>query len=238
MQIESLRGFVLRTVPLSTSQRILTVFTESCGKRQGIFRVSKRNPLAYTSPMSLLQFHLRGKEHQQLPLLEDLSLERHFFNLAGDYLGLTLLHHWADLVNFSSADAHEEPYTFRLLNHCLSHLDKQRPNLFPMQDLYFQCWLLHFAGVLPRPKEGKSIQVPASSMSQPRDLEQTYSAMDHAILNRVFQQNLGDFTAVSLEYGVLAKSLELLEGMWLLFLGRPVKTHGLLQNQFKERGLL
>lgn len=238
MKIAAFRGFVLKTVNLSTSRQILVAYTQHGGKRQGIFRISKKHPRAYLTPLTLLQFQLRGKEQQSLPAVIEPSLERHCFDFAGDYLGLTLLHHWASLVDASQAELQEDERVFRLLDHCQQHLDLTQKEKLPLQNLYFETWLLHFAGILPKPTHSEPPETATVPSSKRKDLEQHYLAFDPAILMRVFQQNIEDFASISLQCDPLTAAMQQLEGMWHHFLGHPIKTHASLQNRFKERGLL
>lgn len=240
MQTQRYRGFVIKTVPLSASRHIMVAFTQNGGKRQGIFRVSKQHPQAYLSPFTLLEFQLKGRQTQQLPSIIAPQLERHYFNIAGDYCSLSLLHHWANLVDASQAESQEDHGVFRLIDHCLTHLSLEKSGLFPLQNLYFEVWLLHFAGVLPKPRSQNTTTgtSPTEQAFKKSDLERTYQALDPRLLMRIFQQNIEDFASVSLQCEALTRAMVLLEHMWHHYLGRPVKTHAHLQNRFKERGLL
>jgi len=237
MRTEAYRGFVLKSVALSTHRHILVAFTEKGGKRQGVFRVGKANPRAYLTPLTLLSFQLRGKEQQALPTLLAPNLERHHFDFAADFLGLTLLSHWALLVDACQPEAQEDERVFRLLNHSLLSLDSNRIRALPAQNLYFELWLLHFAGVLPRVRAQTARITEDSTASGGRDLESLYEELNQGLLAAVFQQKIEDFVEVGLQCGALARETQILERIWVHFLGRNLKSHSRLLDRYKERGL-
>lgn len=238
MRTEAFRGFVLKSVALSTHRHILVTFTEKGGKRQGIFRVGKTNPRAYLTPLTLLQFQLRGKEQQHLPTLLAPNLERHHYDFAADYLGLSLLAHWACLVEACMPEAQEDERVFRLMNHSLLSLTPKQIRTLPAKNLYFELWLLHFAGVLPRIRPPTAPSGSNGGESGGRDLERLYEEMDQGPLAAVFQQKIEDFAELGLQCGALARDTEILERIWVHFLGRDLKSHSGLLDRFKERGLL
>ena len=126
-------GFVLESFPLSDHRHVVTVFTETGGKRKGVFRVSKTQPQAYLTPLTRLSFQLSGKEHHELTTMSQVSLEAHVYEVGSRYAGLILLQHWCFLLKQSQPEEHEDAKVFRLVSHCVSNLrgmaDKKKLSL-------------------------------------------------------------------------------------------------------------
>jgi len=238
MILEKHKGYVIGTTPLSTSRTIVTLYTFRSGKRKGILRLTRRTR-AYLGPLLLLNFQLRGKEHQELLGMDEVSLESHQFDLASDYLGLTLLQHWAFLLDRSQADGHGDERVFRLLGHCLEKCrERPDPNTFPRVNLYLEVWLLHFAGLLPR-GQALSTATGLTATDLPGADETTlWRALDSKILCAVFQTTLGDFLADALQLETLVETQRVLGLIWERFLGYRLKTRELLIKQLEKRSQL
>ena len=237
MRIEKLTGFVLQQIPIRSSRYIVTLFTRECGKRQGVLYLSKKQTRACLTPLTRLRFQLSGKEHQDLKKISEVNLERHFFDVAANYLGLLLLHHWSWLIDQSQPAEQGDERVFRLLDHCLGDLNPEDHGLFPIKNLYFETWLLHFCGVLPRG------QAPAQTANHLETNElseeaRLWRSLDHKITRQIFQVKIEDLTLNELKLGSLNKTLAVLGKMWERFLGKELKTRALLSSQFKERRLL
>ena len=241
MTVEKFKGFVLHHTPLTASREIVTFFTETGGKRKGTLRLTKKQGRAYLAPLTCLRFQLAGKEQQELKRIGELSLEHHHFDFAADYLGLTFLEHWAFLVLSSQPEEHEDERVFRLLDHCLKSFDGPNPPAeLPLKNLYFEAWLLHFCGMLPRrrgPVRAEGCLVSAVEASEPGETRHGRS-LDTPLMRQIFQVTIEDLVGNRLKLGSLTKTYEVLGKMWEQFLAKQLKTRTLLVTRFKERRLM
>ncbi len=229
MQVEKLNGFVLRAVSLSASRDVVTLFSEERGLVSGVARRQKGGGAAWLAPLTGVSFHLAGKEHQALRSLRDPSLQSHCLALANTWAGLTLLHHLSWLVSNCQAEGQEDSHVFRLLSHCQSYLSHNpEPACFPAVTVYFETWLLHFCGVLPR--------LPAAQLPQPYGEDaQLQQALDTVSNRAIFQVKIEDWVADALQLGSLTGTLVVLGNMWARFLSKELKTRKLLLAQFDRK---
>ncbi len=234
MAAEKLTGYVLASAPLTASRLIVSLFTRTGGKRKGVLRLDKRQTRAFLTPMARLSFQLTGKEHQELKTLGQANLEFHRYDLAADYLGLCLLQHWAHLVDLSQPEHHEDDRVYRLLTHCLESLDANpEPAILTAKNLFFEAWLLHFCGMLPRnggapePDEGE----PPPTARESR----LWRALDPSLTAKLFRRTIHDFAADAPAANRLSPAVETLGALWEHFLAKPVKTRTVLLACLRER---
>ncbi len=233
--LQKFQGFVLQCHALSAHRFVVSLFTESGGRRKGVFRVTKAQPQAYLTPMTLLGFQLSGKEQQELKAISQVSLVRHFFDLAADYSGLLLIQHWAFLIQQTQPAEQEEPRVYRLLEHCLKQAARSKKGSFSACNLYFEIWLLHFCGMLPRPARGPQTSEPTTVPPPVSGEARLGRSLDRDTLHRVFQQRIEDFARDALQLGSLAETQEVLGKIWQHFLSRDLKTRRLLTARLEER---
>lgn len=228
-------AFVLNHVVIGDSRRILNVFTQNDGKRSGVFRVSKRNAVLLT-PLNLVSLQISGKQHQDLKYLSGFHLEKSSFNLAGDYLGLALVHHWTWLIERSQPEGQADERVFRLIQHGLSGLQSLPKSQWSLANIYFEAWLLHFSGMLSRVTGPDSWE--ESEVSSSHDVQQVAASVDWHARYPVFQLKIEDFVAHALQYGVSNAPYGPMGRMWELFLSSELKSRKVLMEQFKERRFL
>ena len=217
---------------------IVAIFSKERGVVRGVMRVTKKQPPAYLASLTKLNFQLRGKEQSDLPSINETSLVKHHFDLASTYLGLSLCQHWAFLLLHSQPENHPDNRVFRLIDHVMSSIN---PILSPMwamkQNLYFEAWLLHFCGALPRKQQKlttpNNSQCPSTNALSPE--MKRYLALEDHLLKHLFEQNIEQFTKVELKYEVLAETARVLGQMWEHFLARDLKPRKILLNQLKEK---
>ena len=228
-------AYVLGTNPISTSRTIVRLFTQDAGKRQAVLRRREKRTQAYLGPLTLVTCQLRGKEHQELMILENLELEKHRFELGARYLGLTLLQHWAHLIDLSHADGMPDEQVFRLLGHVLDGCGDgaQTARLQPA-NLYLETWLLHFAGVLPRAIPGGPKHTGSLRHADEATL---HRALNKELLRAIFQQPVEHYLTHALDWGDFAETQRVLGILWERFLGRETRTRKSLEQQFEARRL-
>ena len=230
MHTEKFKGFVLQHFPISDSRSVVSLFTLAGGKRKAVFRASKKQSKAYLSPLTELHFQLSGREHQELKTMSQVSLEAQNFDAATHYCGLTLLQHWAFLLDRSQPDEHEDERVYRLLRHALDSLPANpKPEQLSARNLYFETWLLHFCGMLsrnPRLVNYGGQGDPSGDISP---------AVFH-VLRQVFEQRIEDFAGNALKLGSLAQAYKVLGRLWEQFLNVEIKTGKLLLQQLNLRG--
>ncbi len=235
---EKYRGFVLHHTDLSAGRAVVTLFTQTGGKRKGVMRFNKKQTRACLTPLTCLGFHLSGKEHVELKRMDEIDLIYHHFDRASNYLGLSLLQHWAGLVMHSQPGEHEDIRVFRLLNHSvLSFGGCDDPKVWPLLNIYFEVWLLHFCGVLPRIR---TAQAP-HSMQNERDMDENlrlWRSLHNPILVQIFKSRIEELVENRLKLGALKGAFQVLGEMWEQFLGRGLEPRKLLMNLFAQRDLL
>jgi len=230
-------GFVLGSTQMRSTRHIVTLFTEQGGKRRGVYSLGRGDSRAYIAPLTCLAFSLRGKEFADLATISQVSLEYHLYEAGGDYLGLCLLEHWSFLVDKSQAEHHVDGRVFRLLDHCLRFLRAAPRQSYLRCNLYFEVWLLHFAGMLPR----TGIERGFFSVSEERRPATAAApgalhGLDAAVLRPIFQQKIEEYCQDDLKLGSLAAATEALGRLWEAFLARELTTRRLLLRRFEERG--
>lgn len=234
--LQKFQGYVLQYQALSDHRFIVALFTESGGRRKGVFRVSKSQPRAYLTPMTLLGFQLSGKEQQELKSMSQVSLEAHYFDLAAHYTGLLLIQHWAFLIGQSQPEEQEDPRVYRLLTHCLQQAAKPgEVEILAACNLYFETWLLHFCGVLARPARDAQTPDAKTHPAPVSDEARLGKSLDRDELRRVFQQRVEDFVQDALQLGSLAETQEVLGKIWQHFLGRDLRIRRLFTARLEER---
>lgn len=237
MGAEPLRGFVLEQVQLSDHRFVVQLFSQCSGRRKGVFRMSKQQPQALLTPLSLWRCQLQGREHQELKTIAQVNLESHCYDVGTSYLGLNLLHHMAKLLVWSQPEGQVDERVFRLVNHVLGLLRSQsmaqlaQPGFLPAVHAYFEIWLLHFAGVLPRPAHKAD---PSIAVTQESKIGQQ---LPTSLLCATFERTVEDFTSDALQLGSLSQAHQTLGKFWEHFLSRELKTRNLLTRQFQERRL-
>ncbi|CAM2066421.1 DNA repair protein RecO [Sulfidibacter corallicola] len=235
---EKHHGFVIHHTPLTSSRHIVHLFTAESGVRKGILRVGRKQPSAYLAPLNHLEFQLKGKEHQNLKSLEQISLRGHAYDLSSGYMGLALLHHWSFLIHKSQPEGHPDPHVFRLLEHMLATLRRDEPVAhLPHRNLYFEIWLLHFCGVLARHPGCVAHALNEIEAAPARDAA-IWTPEDDLYPERVFQQRIEPFLEFALKWGALTRLNRALGTLWEHFLAMALKTREALVKQFSERRLL
>lgn len=221
-------GFVLKQKELSSSRFILTLYTKNWGKRQGIYRVSKKEGRAYMTPLNKVLGQIFGKEHQELKKISELSLITSNYELGSNYLGLCLLQHWASLIDYSQAIDQPEETIYRLLSHCCDFMQKNAEiENIALYNLYFETWLLHLCGVLPRHLAPMELHDPQERLMS--DL------LNSPLIRRIFQVRIEQLGRDVLKLGSLDRTTEVLGKMWMSFLDRELKIRKILLSQIKER---
>ena len=231
-------GFVLQHTQMTTSRRIITLFSKDLGKCRGVYRVSKKQPLAYLAPLTCLSFQLTGKEHQELKVISQVSLESHTYNLGGNYTGLALLEHWSALLHLSQPDEQGDERVFRLLRHSLDNLDIGDGPGLRLQNLYFECWLLHFCGVLPLQKPNPGDNQKSGSRAYPEEEEDDAGLrrrLNPDFLSLVFQHSVGELVPDALKLGSLTETQRVLGQLWERFLMRELPTRALFLKRLDRR---
>lgn len=229
---EKLVGYMLHHTPLSQSRVIVDVFTAGLGRRQGVLRLGKKDSRAQLTPMTLLSFHLVGKEHQQLKNMREVVVEDHCFDLAADYLRLALLSHWGWLILKTQPEGQQDPGVFRLLSHLLSALKAgHETEYLPIFNLYFEIWLLHFCGVFGR--QLPPIDQPLDGLSEE---ERLFRRINRQLLTQVFQKKIEECVPLALKLGSLSRTTATVGTLWERLLDRELKTRQVFYKQLMARG--
>lgn len=237
------RGFVIHHTRLSASRYILHLFTEDEGHRALILRTSKKVTTVYLTPLCQVECELSGKQHQNLHQIKEIRLRDHNFDVAGNYLGLSLLHHWAWLIHQSQPEGQPDERVTRLLEHLTGFLNRTRqagtltPAMMPHLNAYLETWLLVFAGVFSRS--------PHSMQHMLQDLAEhsarqppPWQPGDTNYTAQLFQLKIEPFLDFALQWGALTRLHRALGDIWEHFLAKPIKTRTNLVHQFNERRLL
>ena len=220
-------GYVLGHTQLSASRVILTVFTRESGKRQGVYQFRGKQSRVCLTPMTYLSYESKARENQDLEKMGDISVAHHFFDFASSYLGLSLLQHMAYLVKTSQPDRHPDERVFRLLTHCLQACgERAEAGRAGLIALYFESWLLHLCGVLPRVRSGSS---PEDDGGEETDFR-LVRRLQTPLMQRVFSQKIEDLCAAG-PAGDLEQPLETLGVLWEHFLARKLPTRLVLLQQ-------
>lgn len=236
--IEKFRGFVLGHTDLSSSRAVVALFTQTGGKRSGVLRLTKKQSRACLTPLTCLEFHLSGKEQAELKRMDEVDLLYHHYDKASEYTGLALLQHWASLVNYSQPGEHEDVKVFRLINHSvLSFGGSTGPQAYPLLNLYFEVWLLHFCGVLPRIRQAQAPQTPDDDHRWD-EIMKLWRMLHSPLLVEIFQSRIEDLMLNRLNLGSLSASHQILGRMWEIFLARNLEPRKRLLNLFEQRCLL
>lgn len=227
---EKFRGFVLQWTDLSASRVLLTLFTREGGKRKGVLRLTKQRERAYLSPLTSVDLVLSGKEHQELKRISECSLHRQTFGLASDYLGLSLLTHWAFLIQHSQPADHEDLRVFRLLDHVLLDFENNpSADTYPVRNLFFEIWLLHFCGVLSRS---------GNPFSSDENQNPQQKSSPHPAMALIFHSRIERVAADALKWGSLTGTMEDIGQRWEQFLGKKLNPRTQLFQLFRQRRLL
>lgn len=225
MNTERHLAYVLGKTPLSASRVIINLFTQSAGKRQAVVRIGKKSGTAYYGPLTLLECDLSGKEHQELRRMEAVTLVKDRFQLGASYLGLSLLQHWAALLNQVGVEPSDDGAVFRLVGHCLDALGARvEKGAAARANFYFEAWLLHLSGVLPRalPRPEGSVAPDVSpALADERTLRLILAP---TVLRAAFQQTAATFVTQDFAAGEWRPSQAAMGGLWRHFLGGPSAT--------------
>ena len=225
MIAEKPSGYVLGHTQLSASRVVLTTFTRESGKRQGVFQFRGKQSRVCLTPMTYISYEARSREHQELEKIGDLTVEHHFYDFASNYLGLSLLQHMAFLVNTSQPDRHPDERVFRLMTHCLEICDDNANSVqTALTVLYFESWLLHLCGVLPRVR-ASGLQ--AGAIDEGADFR-LISRLQTPLMQRVFGSKAKDLCENPPPGTELAGPFDTLGVLWEQFLARKLPTRTVL----------
>lgn len=236
-------GYVVHHVQLSANRYILSLFSDDEGLRSLILRTNKKVSTVYLTPLCRVACEFSGKQHQNLHQIREIQLHDHAFDMAGDYLGLSLMHHWAWLVYQSQPEGQADERVTRLLHHLVTYLagftrtNKPAPAVWPHLNLYVESWLLVFAGVFSRHPD--SVQLFLRELTENHEVQAPpWLPSDTDYTAQLFQLKIEPFLDFALKWGALTRLHRALGNIWEYFLAKPLKTRQNLDHQFKERRLL
>jgi hypothetical protein len=194
-----------------------------------------------------------GKQHQALRTMSQTTSSRSSYELATSYVGLAQLQHMAHLVDQSQPDDAPEPSVFRLIGHALDYLETLRRSTDPRPaeiargdtgggvldprprerswaNVYFEMWLLHFAGLLPRPGNERNNAADGRRADDPLHPHEVIDQLDESVARAAFSQRIEDFVGLTLQLGSLTQTNRLLGRMWEMVLGKEVPTRHVLME--------
>ncbi|CAM2008262.1 recombination protein O N-terminal domain-containing protein [Acanthopleuribacter pedis] len=237
------QGFVVHHTRLSASRYIVHVFTEEEGQRALILRTSKKVTMVYLTPLCRVACELSGKQHQNLHQIREIRLLDHNFDVAGNYLGLSLMHHWGWLIHQSQPEGQEDARVTRLLIHLMDFLARRQkagkllPGMMPHLNAYLETWLLVFAGVFSR--DPQSLQWLLQDLAENHGIRPApWLPGDTDYTTQLFELKIEPFLDYALQWGALTRLHRALGDIWEHFLAKPIKTRANLVHQFNERRLL
>lgn len=150
MPLKDSEAFVLRTIPLGESDRIVTFLTREAGKLRGVAkgaRRSRRRFGANLEPLSRVRLQYFEREGSDLARVEAAELLESFYRLQEEPERAAALACIAEVTEaFAREEQHEEA-SFRLLHAVLRAVRSGLPIDPALR--YFEIWTLRLHGVLP-----------------------------------------------------------------------------------------
>ncbi len=144
-------SFVLRSIPLGETDRIVTLFSREGGKVRAVAKHARRSRKRFGGSLELLtrvQAHYFEREGVELARLESCEILESSFDLLQSSLEAAyLLSYFAELAEAFSREREPEPTFFRLLNSCLAAA--RAGSEIPCLARYFEFWTLRLHGLLP-----------------------------------------------------------------------------------------
>lgn len=144
-------SFVLRSIPLGETDRIVTLFSREGGKVRAVAKHARRSRKRFGGSLELLtrvQARYFEREGVELARLESCEILESSFDLLQSSLEAAyLLSYFAELAEAFSREREPEPTFFRLLNSCLAAA--RAGSEIPCLARYFEFWTLRLHGLLP-----------------------------------------------------------------------------------------
>jgi len=141
---------VLRTFPLSETDRIVVVYTRKYGRIRGVARGAKRARSHFSGrlePFHWVEFHGYERETQELVRFDKVELIESFSSKLVNYRCFLQLNVLAELLMKTVPDREPNEPLFRLLLIVLPEFRNE--NRGRLAQLYFEIWHLKLAGLFP-----------------------------------------------------------------------------------------
>ena len=150
MALYKTRAFVIKSMNLSESDRLVTFMTENHGKVKCVARGARKAKNQFwgtLEPMTLIHLIYFGREHQSLFRLNHSDTIESFHTIRDDFNKLYTGVYFLDLIDTMVLEGHSEPKIFTFLYQGLAALNQQK-DLEPLRRL-FEIRLLSLSGYKP-----------------------------------------------------------------------------------------
>jgi DNA repair protein RecO (recombination protein O) len=141
---------VLRTFPLSETDRIVVVYTRKYGRVRGVARGARRTRSRFSGRLELfhwVEFHGYERETQELVKIDKVELIESFSSKLTNYRCFLQLSVLAELLMKTVPDREPNEPLFRLLLIVLPEFRQESRG--DLAQLYFEIWHLRLAGLFP-----------------------------------------------------------------------------------------
>jgi DNA repair protein RecO (recombination protein O) len=142
-------AIVLRTWPINEADQIVALFTREYGKLKGVAKSAAKSRRRFggaLEPMTHVRASFVERPRQELVRLDYFEILRSPLSLSVDYLRLTALAFFAEVIDETQPDHDPNDAVFRLL---LSVLDVADSGHVWMPVTYFALWITRLMGWLP-----------------------------------------------------------------------------------------
>ncbi len=150
MPLKETEAFVLRSLPMGESDRVVTFLTRAAGKVRGVAKGARRSRRRFGSNLELLSQVRLGyfeREGADLARIESAELLESFYRLQEDPERGAVLAGLAEIADAFAREQQEDDAFFRLL-HAVLRAVKDGLDL-DWAGRYFELWTLRLHGVLP-----------------------------------------------------------------------------------------
>lgn len=150
MPLRESKAFVLRTYPLSDTDKICLLLTTDFGKVRVVAKGARRVRSRFGSmlePLTEIQVSFFEKEHRELSTLSRCEMVQSNYDWGTSPEGEATAHYMAELVDQFSPAAEASQRVYRLLQATTACL-RESTNYAAILT-YFETWLLKLSGFLP-----------------------------------------------------------------------------------------
>ncbi|MCB1042499.1 MAG: recombination protein O N-terminal domain-containing protein [Acidobacteria bacterium] len=146
------RAFCLGHTQLTDHRFAVHFFSAEHGLVKGVVRLGAGRTFtkAILTPFVEVELTLSGRQHQDLKTVQQLDCIDQDILKTSDYLRLSLIHCWAELLMRIQPPHQQDERVFRLADHARKSLNlAQSAPVATRLHLYFEFWLLRLNGFLP-----------------------------------------------------------------------------------------
>jgi DNA repair protein RecO (recombination protein O) len=244
-------AFVLRTLPYSESDLIVSFYSRDFGKIKGIAKGAKRSKKRFANvfePFSLTSAIFSRKNRDTLALIEACDVTEHFDTIRRD-MGKTLIaSYFIDLVDQFSPEGKANEKVFQLLEDFLAVLNRKSPSEVFVR--FFELRLLAAAGFEPVIEHCIICKTPVtngnlyyfhaheggikcSACSKTKNYEQPISTGTIRTLLLGKEAEMDKIQCVAMNDALAAESRKLLVNFIAHILGREVKSLKIMEQVLK-----